>query len=172
MKVAVIIGHDMKSPGAYSQELHTSEYMYNSEVASYLHQFDVYKRPLGGGYTTQMRSLAAELKPKNYDLIVELHFNSFNKSANGCETISYPGNSFTKKLGAEYCRLVTNKYCTENRGAKEGEKGGRGWGFLSLMPAPAIILEGFFGDHPEALLFKNQKEYAGVIIDWLKSCGY
>src|SRR5699024_1463291 len=91
---AVIIGHDKFSPGAYSKYLHASEYMYNSEVASYLGGIaDVYKRPLGGGYTTQMRQIAEILNPKNYDLVVELHFNSFkNSSANGCEAIVYPGN--------------------------------------------------------------------------------
>ncbi len=167
MKVCFVIGHDKNSPGLFSEHLGASEYIYNSEVAGFLHPFDVYKRPLGGGYMTQMRKLADELKPHNYDLIAELHFNGFNKKANGCETVTYPGNSLSKNAGEEYCRLITNHYCTKNRGNKIAEKGGRGWGFLSLMPAPAIILEGFFGDAEEALLFKDEKEYAGVIKKWL-----
>jgi N-acetylmuramoyl-L-alanine amidase len=115
-----------------------------------------------------MRLLAAELKPKKYDLIIELHFNAANKSAQGCETVSYPGNTFTQKLGEDFCKRISEKYCIRNRGVKIGEDGGRGWGFLSLMPAPAIILEPFFGDQKDCIKFENEAVYADVIKQWLK----
>lgn len=169
MKTAIIIGHDKTSPGAWSPFLHTSEYIYNSEVASYLGGVaDIYKRPLGGGYTTQMRKLAEILNPKGYDLVVELHFNSFNGEANGCEAIIYPGNDFSRNAGNDFCDLVSARYQIENRGVKEHGKGDRGYGFLSLMEAPAIILEPFFGDNEEAEKFANEAKYADLIKDWLK----
>ncbi|HET8838493.1 MAG TPA: N-acetylmuramoyl-L-alanine amidase [Flavobacteriaceae bacterium] len=169
-RVAVIIGHDKTSPGAYSPYLHTSEYMYNSEVASYLGGIaDIYKRPLGGGYTTQMRKLAEMLNPKNYDLVVELHFNSFSdSSANGCEAIVYPGNDFSYMVGYDFCQKLSSQYQTNNRGVKEHGKGDRGFVFLSLMEAPAIIVEPFFGSNEEAEKFENEAKYAELIKDWLK----
>ena len=166
---AIVIGHDKTSPGAYSPYLGCSEYLYNSEVASYLHQFDIYNRPVGGGYKTQMRKLAEQINGKGYDLVIELHFNSFNKEINGCETVSYPGNAYSKALGEKYCQLVTSQYKTENRGAKEATEGSRGWWFLALMDAPAIIAEPFFGDAEEALKFEHPGKYAEIIKQWLCS---
>lgn len=165
MKVAIVIGHDKTSPGAFSNHLGLSEYIYNSEVASHL-PYDVFKRP-SGGYKTAMKQLGQDVK--GYDLIVELHFNSFNNSANGCETVTYPGNVKAEGFGKEYCRLITNHFCNKNRGAKIASVGGRGYWFLHYMPATAIILEPFFGDSVESLEFNDPKEYAGVITEWIKS---
>lgn len=168
MKIAFVIGHDKTSPGAYSQHLGKSEYIYNSEVASYLATIgDIYKRPLGGGYHTQMKNLANQINGKGYDLVVELHFNSYNKQANGCEAVTYKGNTYTRQLGEDFCTAVCRKYGTVNRGVKERTKEGRGGLFLALMDADAIIVEPFFGDHPEALKFENEAEYAQLIKDWL-----
>lgn len=171
--IAIIIGHDKESPGAYSKILGTSEYIYNSEVASHLGGVaDIYKRPLGGGYTTQMRKLAEILNPKGYDLVVELHFNKFDGEENnvgtGCEALVYPDNEQTKIWGNHFCFQVSEKYDLINRGVKEVEKGGRGYGFLSLMSAPAMIVEPFFGDENEALKFENTAEYAQLIKEWIK----
>lgn len=164
MKTAIIIGHDKTSPGAWSPFLHTSEYIYNSEVASYLGGVaDIYKRPVGAGYTTQMRKLAEEINPKGYDLVLELHFNSFkDETANGCEAIIYPESS-SRAFAEDFCQKVSTRFDVKNRGVKEHGKGERGYGFLSLMQAPAIILEPFFGSNEEAEKFANHGKYAEVI---------
>ena len=168
MKVAIVIGHSKNSPGTYSKYLKASEYIYNSEVASYLGCVaDIYNRPNARGYNTQMEKLAEELNPKGYDLVIELHFNAFNKSANGCEAVIFPGNSKTKSIGNKFCKMITEKYVTNNRGVKEHGPTQRGGGFLSKMSAPAIILEPFFGDTEEALKFESENKYASVIIDLL-----
>jgi N-acetylmuramoyl-L-alanine amidase len=165
MKVAVVIGHDVKSPGAYSTHLHTFEYMYNSEVATYLAGCaDIYKRPLGGGYKTQMKTLAAEINAKNYDLVIELHFNCFNKEAHGCEAVIFKGNKTTRAKGEKFCKHITETYRTHNRGVKEvATDADRGYWFLRLMDAPAMILEPFFGDVEESLRFENPGKYAEII---------
>jgi len=166
MKIAVVIGHDKTSPGAYSPHLGQSEYIYNSEVASHLSKIaDIYKRPIGSGYKTQMINLANEINKKDYDLVVELHFNAFNKSANGCEALIFKGNKYTEKVGQRYCNLITSKYKTKSRGVKDiSQQNDRGYWFLALMKADAIILEPFFGDNEESLKFKNEAEYAEILI--------
>lgn len=171
MKIAIVIGHDKNNPGAWSPILKNSEYIYNSEVASYLGDVaDIYKRPLGGGYTSQMKKLAEELNPKNYDLVVELHYNKYDNKANGtgdgCEAVIYP-NSSSKKAAQMFCDMIVDHYDVDNRGVKEHGKGERGYGFLSLMSAPAIIVEPFFGDENEAKKFEDPKEYAQVIKEWI-----
>lgn len=173
MKIAVVIGHSAARPGKYSKLIHQSEYFYNKEAASYLRNVDVYKRPEGGGYKTQMLKLADQLKPHNYDLIVELHFNAFdnidNMKGHGVETVSYPGNQKTDVWGKEYCRIISNHYCNFDRGSKKATSSDRGWWFLHYMPANAIIVEPFFGDESESLDFINEAEYAQVIMKWFES---
>lgn len=172
-KKALVIGHDKNSPGAYSNILRTSEYIYNSEVAYCAsHIADIHKRPLVGGYTSQMRELANQLNPKNYDIIGELHFNKFDNKDNnkgvGCEAVIYPGNKNMRRLGNIYCDYISKKYDIPNRGVKEHGKGERGYGFLSMMQADAIIFEPFFGDESEALKFKNPEEYAADLEEIFK----
>jgi N-acetylmuramoyl-L-alanine amidase len=169
MKTAIVIGHDSKSPGAYSKYLGSSEYIYNSEVAANLSGVaDIYKRPNIRGYNSQMDALAQLLRPCKYDLIIELHFNSFNKKAKGTETVTYEGNSTTLEYGRIFNELISSKYHNENRGEKTVSRStDRGFGFLSKMNADAIILEPFFGDNGESLNFKDVQQYACVIKDWL-----
>ena len=165
-KIAVVIGHDKTSPGAYSLHLRNSEYIYNSEVATYLARIaDVYKRPIGGGYKTQMINLANEINKKDYDLVLELHFNSFNKIVNGCEAVIFKGNKITNKIGEKYCDLISKTYHTKSRGVKEiSQQNDRGYWFLALIKADAMILEPFFGDNEESLKFCNPGKYAEIII--------
>ena len=169
MKIAVVIGHDSKSAGAYSSHLGISEYIYNSEVAAHLSGVaDIYKRPNVKGYNSQMQVLADTLKPFKYDLVIELHFNSFNKKAEGTETVTYKGNARTLQYGKVFNELISKQYNTVNRGEKTVSlSNDRGFGFLSSMSSDAIILEPFFGDNVEALKFKDVQEYACVIKEWL-----
>lgn len=167
MRVAIVVGHDKVETGAYSKYLGASEYLYNSEVASYLSCVaDIYKNEAGKGYRTKVDLLAKKLNPKKYDLVIELHFNFFdgieNDRGTGTETLIYPGNNFTREFGDLFNKNISEKYGIRNRGTKERGKG-RGSYFLRKMSAPAIILEPFFGDEEEAELFKNEAEYAKVI---------
>jgi len=163
MRAAVVIGHSKESPGAYSEYLRASEYIYNSEVATYLSCVaDIYRRPANGGYKSQMKRLASEINKKDYDLVIELHFNSFNGKVGGCETISYPGSS-SLDFGEKFCNDISECYLTENRGAKEANSNSRGWWFLAYMEAPAIIVEPFFGDNEESLKFENPGKYAEIL---------
>lgn len=165
MKICLVIGHDQNSKGAYSKYLKKSEYDYHSEMVQNLHGVDIYRRTPSKSYKAQMLKLAEQINPKGYDLVVELHFNSFNGSANGVETISYP-KSKSLIYGKEYCNLISKEYGTKNRGAKEATENGRGWWFLKYMDAPALILEPFFSDHIEAEKFSNTEQYAESICKW------
>lgn len=176
MKVAVVIGHDSQEFGAYSPFLHKSEYSYNTEVAKALKLLlptvvDVFERPVIHGerndYPTQMKRLGDLIKSQNksYELVIELHFNAYNGKAQGVETVSYAGNSFTKQWGMRFCSLVAMEYGSVNRGAKTvSTKTERGFGFLAAMGKfDAIILEPFFGDTVESLKFQVPERYANII---------
>lgn len=173
MKVAIVIGHNEISQGGYSDILNKSEYDYNSKVAKYINSFYyVYNRPNIKGYNSQMNGLAKKINGKDYDLVIELHFNLFNGKAQGTEAVIYPGNKFTTSFGNYFCKEISNKYNVPNRGVKEHGEGQRGHGFLSKMKANTIILEPFFGDESKALNFKNEYEYAENLKNIIESFEY
>lgn len=166
MKSAVIVGHDPASPGAYSNYLGMSEYLYNSEVAPYFAEIgaDLFKRPQTGNYRKQMELLAEKINPGNYDLVLELHFNSYNRKAHGVEMITWKGNNYSLLIGERLCQAISSEYKTHNRGVKQrSQEGERGYWFLYYMEAAAIIVEPFFGDHEEAEKFKHPGKLAQVI---------
>lgn len=166
---AIVIGHHQNEQGAFSPYLQKSEYLYHSEVASYLEKmgFDVYNRSGKGGYKTQMQELAQRMNPKNYSLVLELHFNAFNGVANGCESLSYAGNDYTALIGASYCDFITKRYGNYNRKNKAISEGKNGYWFLHYQNAPALILEPFFGDNEETLLFQDAEDYACNLAEWI-----
>lgn len=168
-KIAIVIGHEASSPGAYSPFLEKTEFDYNTQVASALEDVaDIYNRPTEGiGYMGKMAKLSRILNPLAYDLVIELHFNSYDKLANkrgiGTEAVIYPGNEKMKSFGEAFCKEISETYNMVNRGVKEASKGGRGWGFLSLLTANTIILEPFFGDEEESSKFKSTEKYARIL---------
>ena len=162
-KVAIVVGHDRVEQGAYSHLLKHSEFSYNSELVKLL-PFDIYYRGTKGSYMDKMRDLAKQINGKGYSLVIEPHFNSFNGIANGCEALYHHKSTIGKRYAEMYCKNVVKEYGTVNRGAK-ATSSGNGFGFLSLMDAPALILEPFFGDNKECLNFKDLNKYAKIIID-------
>ena len=165
MKVAVVIGHEPKSKGAFSPYLAMSEYDYNSEVVKHLpDDIAIYRRKPGVGYQKQMRLLADEMNPEKFDLVIELHFNAANNLAHGCEALIYKKNASSRLFGGLFCRNITKAYGTRDRGVKELEvPSDRGFYFVYYQSANALILEPFFGDNPEAKKFLDPKKYACII---------
>lgn len=162
-KIAIVVGHDKNEQGAFSNLLKQSEYAYHCEVVKHL-PFDIFYRPTSGNYYQKMVELSKEINGKGYKAVIELHFNSFNGVANGCEALFFNGLVVGKRYSEVFCSEVVKEYGITNRGAKAiSKQNERGYWFLRLMDAPAIILEPFFGDNKEALLFKDHKKYADLI---------
>jgi N-acetylmuramoyl-L-alanine amidase len=162
MKVAIVVGHDRVEQGAFSNLLKQSEFVYNSEVAKLI-GFDTYFRNTNGGYSTKISELSKRINAKKYDLVIELHFNSFNAIANGCEALYFQGSVKGQRFAEMFTSKIVQEYGTINRVAKSREAKDRGGLFLKSINAPCIILEPFFGDNKEALLFKCHSKYAEII---------
>lgn len=168
MKTAIVVGHDQNEQGAFSPIINMTEYAYNCELANLLcHDFDIYYRPYKGGYARKMSKLANNLNRKDYDVVIELHFNMFdglaNKKGHGAEAVIMPGNLKSMELSKTLLNEICHQFQVSNRGIKEHGPGDRGYGFLSKMKANAIILEPFFGDELEAKKFLDFQKYANVL---------
>ena len=176
-KVAVIIGHCKDQPGAYSKAV-GSEYQYNSGIASTLIDVaDVFKYDdFDKGYT---QTIIQDMKPKtkDYDLVLELHFNSFtNPHANGVEALYYHSNMEAKAIGQEFCMLMNAEFGSTVRGAKPlKDASQRGFACVAYQVPTTLILEPFFCTSSEAMQFgtaEGKERYSRVLrelINWYKS---
>ena len=151
MKVALVIGHHKNSKGALSKYFGVREFDFYSDVITYMtSEFDVYHHNHNiGGYTTRIKDTAKRLNKKEYDLVIELHFNSFFKpTANGCETLYY----YASKKGLNYAKMFS-KHVASRTGIKLRHGGikslsnrhDRGFASVYYPKAPTILIEPFFG---------------------------
>jgi N-acetylmuramoyl-L-alanine amidase len=147
MKKAFIIGHHEKSKGAFSPFLKTTEWDFYKSIEYYLEQIgDVYiHNPDINSYTKRCKDIGRRIG-SDYDLVISLHFNSFNGSANGCEVLYNKPNQISALIASKFCHLVNERMGIKNRGAK-GITGGRGYGELIHVQPNAILIEPFFGDN-------------------------
>ena len=120
MKVALIIGHNKRSKGAYSTII-GSEYDYWKRIAEKVKTeipalVDVYERKPNQYYTREMFEVLEELNKNNYKFCMELHFNAAaSEQANGCECLVYCGNNKAKELATDFMARLQNKFGSKIR---------------------------------------------------------
>ena len=120
MKVALIIGHNQRSKGAYSQIV-GSEYDYWKRIAEKIKteiplMVDVYERKPNQYYTREMFEVLEELNKNDYKFCMELHFNAAaSEQANGCECLVYCGNNKAKELATDFMARLQNKFGSKIR---------------------------------------------------------
>lgn len=114
-KVALIIGHNKRSKGAYSGIL-GSEYDYWKRIAEKIkeripEQVDVYERKPNKSYMPEMNEVLKELNENDYKFCIELHFNSAgSEQANGCECLVYYKNKKAKELATNFMARLQNRF--------------------------------------------------------------
>ncbi len=145
MKTVLIIGHNARDKGAYSPYLKMSEYDYWSEVVKGL-DVPILRRNPSLGYGLEMREMLSRLEQIDYDIAIELHFNSAISHANGAEVLIYKGNKKAKILAQNLLdRLVDKGH--RNRGiievSHERERNGA-YGICNSR-GHYILIEPFFG---------------------------
>lgn len=155
MKIYVCTGHanygNMISSADGSSVGGCNEYNYNKELLPYIKKWcekvgvicDTDTPKVG-----KLHSLEDEINyyiphanAKNYDLVVQLHLNACNETANGCEVWYYPSSA----MGMQYANSVCNKLGTiwNNRGVKDSKT----LYWLRKTTAPSILIESFFCDN-------------------------
>ena len=120
MKVALIIGHNKRSKGAYSTIV-GSEYDYWKRIAEKIKTeipelVDVYERKPNEYYTREMFEVLEELNKNNHKFCIELHFNAAeSEQANGCECLVYYKNNKAKELATNFMIRLQNKFGSKIR---------------------------------------------------------
>jgi N-acetylmuramoyl-L-alanine amidase len=171
MKVAFVIGHDEKSKGATSKHFfegrEVSEYTFWKffVLKNMLDYGDIFTHESISSYDKKQRTTAE--KTKDYDLVIEFHFNSFNGKAQGVEALHYYKNNKTKAICEEFSDLVSEKMGIKKRGLNgaTASSSGNGYGFLYHTKQWAILLEPFFGDNASDCKKFDEKLFKEVIIE-------
>lgn len=168
--IAFVLGHDITSQGAYSPYLDLTEYQYNKEVIKRLDWlgFDTFKHTPGFSYRRKMQNTYRQLNA--YNLTVELHFNSFTDTrASGTEVLYFAGNKDGKNIANHLCNHICKEYHTINRGAKPlSNSSQRGFYAVASGIPTALIVEPFFGSHPESQRFLDPHQYADLLAECLE----
>mgnify|MGYP005996324713 CR=1 FL=1 len=111
MKVAIVIGHTKKSKGALSKYFGLREWDFYNEVDKCLHNAKTFWHDANiSGYTSRIKDTANRINKENFDLVIEMHFNSaVHESANGCETLYYYRSDKSKQYALKFSELVSNR---------------------------------------------------------------
>lgn len=175
-KIAIVVGHTKLKPGACGIFM-PCEFKYNSIVAEKLsdvadiYYYDSYNL----GYKSMVKRNASKMNKKNYDLVLELHYNGSLPQANGTEVFYYFNNKEGKNLAELFSKKISSVFNTKNRGAKAMVNSSqRGFWALFFPTATTLLLEPFFGSNSyDADKFRNRQcEYAQLIRELLTKTGY
>lgn len=186
MKIALIIGHNVNSKGAYSENLGMSEFDFYNKVLDTM--FDKYSDVFGvstlqmkkikedtvifrvpnTGYSKEMQKVVDTLNSKNFDIAIELHFNASNGKANGT-TVLYWHKS---QKGLELANLFQD-VMAESTGVTKRDlipvKSASQNGAYGIMNAkcPYILIEPFFGDSKVDTDKVSVQKLADVMFEYL-----
>lgn len=175
MKVAVIIGHHKNKKGAFSKFFKLREFDFYNKVVPLLKNVTVfYHDPKISGYVSRIKNTATILNKQKFDIVLELHFNSFfDSAANGCETLYYFKSKKGKKYAAQFSKIVheSTGIKLRNGGLKSlANRNDRGFASLYYTDAPTIIIEPFFGSNEnDCKRIKSPQNMALIINTFLKS---
>lgn len=176
-KVAIVVGHTKLRPGAKGTEI-PAEYVYNSKVAEHLSDIcDVYHYgSYNLGYKAMVKANATKMNKKNYDLVIELHYNSFKDNrAHGCEVFYYHKNEKGKALAKHLSENISTPFGVKDRGAKPLSSGReRGYWAVYYPNATTLLVEPFFASNAgDQAKFKcNEELYSKKIRSFLSTQKY
>jgi N-acetylmuramoyl-L-alanine amidase len=173
-RIAIVVGHGPKDPGAVNVKVKESELRWNTDLAEKISAAIgpkaavsvIFRRVEGVPPVDAVNATGA-------DVTVELHLNAYNGIASGTEMIYYPGSLKGKTLALLLQRAAVTTLNLPDRGVKGPQAGGRGTAFLRGTRAPAALVESFFIDNDTDLQRGNERKdalavaYADALLKFL-----
>lgn len=164
MKIALVVGHNERSQGAYNSYVHKSEYEYYREIAKNLKntlgdKIDIYIRTPNKTYGAEMREVLNRLNSMDYDYVLELHFNSAsNVNVQGTECLAFHNSKIGLELANKFNELISKTMNIKNRGiikiTNSNQRGGYG---ICKAKQPYVLIEPFFCTNEKAKEFTIDK---------------
>lgn len=179
-RVAICVGHSRIGDNGASSIGGVSEWVYNYHVAKCLsgqlkkrgfssQVFNVYPKST---YREAVEWVAGQVTSDKYDVVLELHFNSYDDgSVSGYEYLHHHKSEKGEKLATALneAHKSANAWQKE-RGAKPVKTGQRGFRFLSKVKPPTVICEPFFGSSPQEwrMLLDAHDQIAEIYADGIE----
>lgn len=175
LRLAVIVGHSAKEPGAKGVGDLADEYFYNKEVATIIYteakQLGIHCQIFLRDYTNRVHVCHAvnEFCIGTNACAVELHFDSFTNASVQGTTVLY---DMLPASGLRLATLMQDAVCKvfgrtgkTNRGLRWLKSKDRGYYNMYGLDVPACLIEPGFGSNPydAALLRERFREYAEAI---------
>ncbi len=166
MRICLVIGHSVESPGAINKRYGVNEFEFNQalahEIESNFVKYNVEDEIVVVYRETSYKNLPYEINEYHPDMIVSLHCNAYDEKTSGCETLYYEKSQKGKELAETMQSLLVSYIGNDNRGIKSRNEEQRGGHLLKNTHAPCIIVEPFFIDNDEELrnvksMFENGK---------------
>ena len=170
MKAAIVIGHHSKSKGALSKSFGLREWDFYNQVEKCLNNTKTFWHNENiSGYTSRIKDTANRINKEDFDLVIEMHFNSsVHDSANGCETLYYYRSNKSKDYALEFSNIINKRtgIKVRNGGLKAlTNKNDRGFASVYYTKAPTILIEPFFGNNTEDCKKIKSPEFLASIIN-------
>ncbi len=168
MKLGIVIGHTLNSPGAINKHLNVKEYSLNLELAAAMHiecknrniQSELIYRK--NGYS----KLPKDINTTGVDFCISVHHNgSSNESANGNETLYYHRSKTSEKFAKYVNDEMFKSLKVRNRGLKPVDSEDRGANVLKNTSMPCILIEPYFITNSEAVAKRDTLSLAKSIIN-------
>lgn len=171
MKVALIVGHKSRSPGAGNSAHPVSEYGFNARLA-----VDIWEHFYYGSssiapaveiiYRRTYASLPGDVNATYPDFAVAMHANaSTEHNATGTEVLYYHRSHKGAKVAAVFQDEFLKTLELPDRGIKPVDSEGRGGSLLKQVACPIVICEPFFIDNDSDLAIAADADLSGAYIN-------
>ena len=167
LKIAIVRGHGGNDSGAVGNG--TSEVEYNTWVMKYIEANT--RRNVRCFYgDSSIRAVLASLTFKP-DVTIQLHLNSFNKQAKGCEVLVVKGDTRSYPIAEKFAAAFTVRFGRvlrrpEAKGKKILESSDRGVSSLKASTGIKILVEPFFIDNKDD--FVPKEDYAKFLTEFIE----
>lgn len=155
-RIAIVIGHNSKAPGAIRVSDRKPEYEWNSALAARIRAIaaaegrggdvQIFLRQAGLSYSREIDECYARVNAWGPDFVLELHFNSAAAaSATGTEMLYAEGSTAGKALAIRLQAAAVSALGLKDRGLKPLTRIARGGRSVWAVRAPAVMTEWYFG---------------------------
>jgi len=167
LRIAVVRGHGGNDSGAVGNG--TSEVEYNTFVMKYVEA----NTPRNVRCFYGNSSMGAVLSSLTFkpDVTIQLHLNSYNTQAKGCEVLVVKGDTKSYPIAEKFAAAFTARFGRvlrrpEAKGKKILESSDRGVSSLKASTGIKILVEPFFIDNKND--FVPREDYAKFLLDFVE----
>lgn len=173
-KIAFVIGHHENQTGFKSEFLGSEWVFWKSYAMTHLSKMgDIFFHDKNiNSYEERQKQMA--VVTEQYDLVFELHFNSYNETASGSHAMYYAQSEIGKELANLFTKLMFEKLEIEKDwNVPVDSTNVRGGGFIMHQKPTSLLLEAFFADNEKDVdKFLDKKEIFSEVIKELISIYY